>query len=74
MVTPAVATGSSATSTKLIGMRLAGTEHLERVIWRDTVSGAESEHPIRHLFLMTGASPASEWLKSCLALDSKGSF
>jgi thioredoxin reductase (NADPH) len=55
-------------------MRLAGTEHLDRVIWRGTVSGAESEHPIRHLFLMTGASPASEWLKSCLALDSKGSF
>jgi thioredoxin reductase (NADPH) len=53
-------------------MGLAGAEHLERVIWRDTLSGAESEHPIRHLFLMTGASPRTEWLKGCLALDSKG--
>ena len=53
-------------------MGLAGAEHLERVIWRDTVSGAEWEHPIRHLFLMTGASPRTEWLKGCLALDSKG--
>ena len=53
-------------------MELAGAEHLERVIWRDTVSGADSEHPIRHLFLMTGASPRTEWLKGCLALDSNG--
>ena len=36
------------------------------------MSGAESDHPIRHLFLMTGASPRTEWLKGCLALDSKG--
>ena len=53
-------------------MGLAGVEHLERVIWRDTVSRAESEHPIRHLFLMTGASPRTEWLKGCLAQDPKG--
>jgi thioredoxin reductase (NADPH) len=51
---------------------LAGAEHLQHVIWRDTVSGAQSEHPIRHLFLMTGASPRTEWLKGCLALDPKG--
>jgi thioredoxin reductase (NADPH) len=51
---------------------LAGTEHLERVTWRDRVSGVESEHAIRHLFLMTGASPRTEWLKGCLALDPKG--
>lgn len=51
---------------------LAGREHLERVTWRDRKTGAESEHPIRHLFLMTGASPRTEWLKGCLALDPKG--
>jgi thioredoxin reductase (NADPH) len=51
---------------------LAGAEHLERAIWRDSVSGAESEHLVRHLFLMTGASPQTEWLKGCLALDPKG--
>lgn len=53
-------------------MGLAGAEHLEGVTWRDIVSGAVSEHPIHHLFLMTGASPRTEWLKGCLALDSKG--
>ena len=51
---------------------LAGTEHLERMAWRDRASGDESEHVIRHLFLMTGASPRTEWLKGCLALDAKG--
>lgn len=51
---------------------LAGAEHLQRVIWRDGVSGVESERAIRHLFLMTGASPRTEWLQDCLALDAKG--
>lgn len=51
---------------------LAGTEHLERIKWRDRASGDESEHAIRHLFLMTGASPRTDWLKGCLALDAKG--
>ena len=51
---------------------LAGGDHLERITWRDRVSGIESEHAIRHLFLMMGASPRTEWLKGCLALDSKG--
>ena len=49
-----------------------GAEHLERVTWRDRPTGAESEHAIRHLFIMTGASPRTEWLKGCLALDQKG--
>ena len=31
-----------------------------------------SEHKIRHLFVMTGASPRTEWLRGCLALDRKG--
>ncbi len=51
---------------------LAGEDHLERLTWRDRATGAESEHAIRHLFIMTGASPRTEWLKGCLALDQKG--
>jgi thioredoxin reductase (NADPH) len=51
---------------------LAGAEHLERVTWRDRVSGVESGHAIRHVFLMTGASPRTQWLQGCLALDPKG--
>jgi thioredoxin reductase (NADPH) len=51
---------------------LDGEDHLERLTWRDRATGAESEHAIRHLFIMTGASPRTEWLKGCLALDQKG--
>jgi thioredoxin reductase (NADPH) len=51
---------------------LAGAEHLEHITWSDRASGVESGHAIRHLFLMTGASPRTEWLKGCLALDPKG--
>jgi thioredoxin reductase (NADPH) len=50
---------------------LAGEDHLERVTCRDE-TGAESDHAIRHLFVMTGASPRTDWLKGCLALDAKG--
>ena len=49
-----------------------GAEHLERLTWSDRATGIESEHSIRHLFVMTGASPRTEWLKGCLALDQKG--
>jgi thioredoxin reductase (NADPH) len=51
---------------------LAGAEHLDRITWRDRVSGAESDHLIRHLFLMMGASPRTGWLQGCLALDPNG--
>ncbi len=51
---------------------LDGEDHLERLTWRDRATGAESEHAIRHLFIMTGASPRTEWLKGCLALDQRG--
>ena len=53
---------------------LDGEDHLERLTWRDRATGAESEHAIRHLFIMTGASPRTEWLKGCLALIRKASF
>jgi thioredoxin reductase (NADPH) len=46
-----------------------GTNHLEHVSWRDSVSGRESVEPIRHIFVMTGAVPATQWLGGCLALD-----
>jgi thioredoxin reductase (NADPH) len=50
---------------------LAGEKHLERITWK--TEGAEAEtHPIRHLFLMTGAVPSTDWLAGCLLLDEKG--
>jgi thioredoxin reductase (NADPH) len=51
---------------------LEGAEHLERVCWQDKQAGTQDTHPIRHVFLMTGAMPNTAWLKDCLALDGKG--
>jgi thioredoxin reductase (NADPH) len=56
-------------NTKIIG--LEGDAQLERVTWQDK-TGAASTHDIRHVFIMTGASPRTEWLQGCLALDDKG--
>jgi len=49
-----------------------GTTHLERVRWRDADSGTESTEPIRHIFVMTGAVPATRWLDGCVAVDDHG--
>jgi len=51
---------------------LHGAQHLEGVTWRNRATGIESEHAVRHVFVMTGASPRTEWLKGCVALDRKG--
>jgi len=51
---------------------LDGDQHLERVTWKDKSTGETSVHDIRHLFIMAGASPRTEWLKGCVALDDKG--
>jgi thioredoxin reductase (NADPH) len=51
---------------------LEGKEHLETVTWRDDEAKTETKHPIRHLFSMTGASPNTEWLRGCVAMDARG--
>jgi thioredoxin reductase (NADPH) len=51
---------------------LEGGNHLERVQWRDKNTGATEMHDIRHIFLMTGATPNTQWLSDCIALDEKG--
>jgi thioredoxin reductase (NADPH) len=51
---------------------LEGESSLERVTWQDRKTGEISTHDIRHVFLMTGASPRTEWLRGCVALDDKG--
>jgi thioredoxin reductase (NADPH) len=56
--------------TEVVG--LEGNEHLESVTWRDNATGQSSVHDIRHLFIMAGASPRTDWLRGCLALDEKG--
>ncbi len=52
--------------------RLEGDSHLERVTWKNKHTGATTERDVRHLFIMAGASPRTEWLKGCLAMDEKG--
>ncbi len=56
--------------TQIVG--LEGDAQLERVTWRNSSTGEASTHNIRHIFVMTGASPCTEWLKGCVALDGKG--
>ena len=58
------------TCTELI--ELAGEAHLEHVRWRHNDTGTVEDHDIRHVFIMAGATPATQWLGTCLALDAKG--
>jgi thioredoxin reductase (NADPH) len=51
---------------------LEGGERLERVVWRDKKTGEASTHHVPHVFIMTGASPRTGWLRGCLAMDDKG--
>ena len=51
---------------------LDGNGQLEKVTWMDRASGQSSTSDVRHVFIMAGASPRTEWLRGCLALDDKG--
>ncbi len=50
---------------------LEGNEHLEQVQWRTNQEPSES-HDIRHVFVMTGATPSTHWLDGCVVLDTRG--
>ena len=52
--------------------KLVGQEHLESVRWRNNQTEQYEERKIRHIFLMTGATPNTSWLDGCIALDNKG--
>lgn len=56
--------------TEVVG--LEGAARLEGLRWRNNQTGATEERPIRHLFVMIGATPNTAWLDSQLALDEKG--
>jgi len=51
---------------------LEGDASLKSVTWKHNQTGETWTYPIRHLFIMAGASPRTEWLSGCLALDDKG--
>ena len=50
---------------------LEGDGHLAYVSWKGA-GAAEERHPVRHVFVMTGAEPNAQWLKDCVVLDDKG--
>jgi thioredoxin reductase (NADPH) len=58
------------TRTEIVG--LEGNNHLERVRWRDNQTRSIEAHDIRHVFLMTGAVPGTQWLDGCVALEENG--
>jgi thioredoxin reductase (NADPH) len=58
------------TRTELVA--LEGNGHLERVTWRDNTTGRAERHDIRHVFVMAGALPATEWLDGCAVTDENG--
>jgi thioredoxin reductase (NADPH) len=49
-----------------------GTEHLERVRCLNDETQSETVEEIRHLFVMTGAVPATKWLDGCVVVDDRG--
>jgi len=51
---------------------LEGDAALERVTWVHKPTGERVTRPICHVFMMTGASPNTEWLGGCVATDEKG--
>jgi thioredoxin reductase (NADPH) len=50
---------------------LEGNDHLERLQWR-TDGGPVVSKDIRHVFMMTGATPSTKWLAGCVTLDAQG--
>src|SRR5258707_9788090 len=60
------------THTEVVALYSSREGQLERVRWRNNLTGKETERPIRHVFLFIGADPATAWLKgSGIALDEK---
>jgi thioredoxin reductase (NADPH) len=51
---------------------LEGGRHVERIRWQDKQTGALETHDVRHVFVMTGALPSTQWLNGSVALDAKG--
>ena len=51
---------------------LDGQDRLECVRWRNNRTRQVEVHNIRHIFVMTGASPNTGWLDGCVAMDDKG--
>jgi thioredoxin reductase (NADPH) len=51
---------------------VTGNAHLDSIEWKDDALGIKVTMPIRHVFVMAGAAPRTEWLEDSLVLDKKG--
>ncbi len=58
------------TNTEIVAIE--GGDHLEVVRWHNKQTGQTEEKKIRHIFVMTGADPNTNWLDGCVMLDNKG--
>ena len=58
------------TETEIVA--LEGGRELQRVQWRHRPTGEVDTKSVKHVFVMTGASPCTAWLQGCVALDPKG--
>jgi len=56
--------------TEIVG--LAGKDHLDEVHWVNKKTQQAFAGPLRHVFLMTGARPNTDWLRDCVTLDHNG--
>jgi thioredoxin reductase (NADPH) len=61
-------------NTEIVAVEGTLDASLERVRWRSRLSGEESAHDIRNLFLFVGADPATGWLDGCGVLVDRGGF
>jgi thioredoxin reductase (NADPH) len=60
------------TQTEIVALYGSREKQLERVRWRNRITGQETERPIRNVFLFIGADPETAWLKdSGVILDAK---
>lgn len=61
------------TQTEIVALSGTPENRLERVRWRRSADGSETERAIRNVFLFIGADPATAWLADCgVCLDRLG--
>jgi thioredoxin reductase (NADPH) len=61
------------TRTEIVGLIGRPGSYLEGVRWRRATTGAETDLPIRNVFLFVGVEPGTGWLRDCgVALDAEG--
>ena len=60
------------TRTEITGLSGSPEGQLERVRWRNSRTGEQTEKPIRHVFIFIGADPATQSLRGCGVLLDKG--